>query len=318
MRLTCKILIVLLLAYAAGFVITVTFNPEVRFWSDAIRSRDQVIDEIRRKSPDKPIIFFTGGSSCAFSVDPEIIEKKTGLPAVNLGLPVASGRDYILHQALRRCQPGDYLVLALEPDMICFPDTNEVPSRLGYGLEASLGNPFTAAMDAAGGSLEGTSGWLSVFRPGARYFMVFAGRTLGGKGYRYKKADFRYRGRMETPIKLEEYEPGTLKTARSLDTAGRDYLKRASELAARKGVHISYSMPWRLTLPEALVRNREANRDILTEVSTILPTLPDVMYGSIDNPSLFSDSEWHLDAAGSSMRSTILASAVQDWLQSSR
>ena len=56
------------------------------------------------------IIFIT---SCAFSIDPKIIEDKCGMPAFNLGLPVSAGPKYLLYQALEKTRPGDILVVAL-------------------------------------------------------------------------------------------------------------------------------------------------------------------------------------------------------------
>lgn len=318
MKLLCKIIAVVIFAYASGFLLTVTFNPEVQFWTKAIQQRDQVIQKIHSEHPDEPIIYFTGGSSCAFSVDPKIIESETSLHSVNLGLPVASGREYILHQALRRCKSGDFLVLALEPDVLCYTESSHLPSRLGYALDANNSNPFSAILSSSGGTLKNTSGWLSTFRPGSRYIMTLTGRALSGKGYRYKNRDLRYNGRIETSIKLKQYEPSGAKTLIDLTTDGRAFLEKAASLAAKKNVRIAYSLPWRLTSTDALEQTRLANQKILFKISAFMPVLHDPVNGAVDEESIYSDSEWHLDAVGSRMRSEAIASGTVEWLQAAR
>lgn len=187
MRFPALLLASLLAAYALSAVLTVGVNPEITFWLEAVKQREAAAAEIREKSPNQPIVFFTGGSSCAFSIDPKIIEETCGVPSINLGLPVSSGASYILHQSLRQAKEGDLIVVCLEPDLLTYPDQESSPSKTGFALEAHRGN----LTDAAGGSSFHRSlsipEYLTLPRPGANYLITLAGRSITGKGYRYKK-----------------------------------------------------------------------------------------------------------------------------------
>lgn len=304
-------------AYALSYYLAVPANPEIQLWSHVVTQRNKEIAQTRAENPGTPIIFFTGGSSCAFSIDPQVIEAETSLPALNLGLPVAAGAHYILHQALEKCQPGDYLVVVLEPDLLLYSEPGTTSTRFSFALAAQLGHPA----DASGGETFGQSlGFQELLhhpRPGARYLVTLAGRTLGGKGYRYKKSDLRYRGHMVTPI-IDEHSPSPEKSFVQLGDLGREILKAVKTRAEAKGVHIAYNMPWRLTQPQAATHNRTINQQILNDFASVIPVIHDDHTGVNDDPALFSDSEWHLTAQGARLRSASIAEPLRQWILTSR
>jgi hypothetical protein len=315
MRLAFILLITLVFAYGLGIILTIPANPEVRFWNTVIDKRDQEIAVVRESRPGTPIIFFTGGSSCAFSIDPEIIEETCGFPAFNLGLPVACGSEYLLHQSFERTRKGDLLVICLEPDLLTYPDLEGSPSKLSFALAGSMGQPNHAAGGPAFDTSLTISDWLTLARPGARYLITLVARTAGGHGYRYKQEDIRYRGRIETPIHDPDMNAAKASESTSLTPQGRDLVQNISDKAREKGVRLAYSMPWRYTATKHLKDNRFAKRNVLQDMETIIPTIEDGYLGSNDELSCFSDSPQHLTSKGSKLRSQALALSLKRHLE---
>jgi hypothetical protein len=311
LRFPLTLLASLLAAYALSAVLTVAVNPETTFWTEAMKQRDAAVAGIREKSPDQPIVFFTGGSSCAFSIDPKIIEETCGLPAINLGLPVSSGARYILHQSLREAEKGDLIVVCLEPDNLTYPDQESSPSKTGFALEARRGN----LTSAAGGSTFGCSvkipEYLTLPRPGAKYLITLAARTITGKGYRYKKEGIRYHGLIRTEVRDPGMTPSGDNNATGLDPEGRIRLETFAAAAKQKGVRLAYSMPWYYTATDSLAHNRENKRKVLAEISEIMPILEDGYSGAMDGIENFADSGLHLSDKGSATRSHALAEALK-------
>lgn len=301
----------LIAAYALSVVLTVAVNPETTFWIEAVKQREVAIAEIRAKSPGQPITFFTGGSSCAFSIHPKIIEKITGQPAVNLGLPASAGARYILHQAFRKAQSGDMIVVCIEPDLLTFPDQESSPSKTGFALEAVRGN----LTDSAGGSTFGItpdiSDYLTLIRPGANYLITLVARGLSGKGYRYKTSDIGYHGIIRTNVReLGLRGMGDINVT-ALHPEGRLLLETFAAAAKQKGVRLAYSMPWHFTDPASLAHNRDKKRKVLADIATIMPVIEDGFSGAMDGIENFSDSGLHLSDSGSAMRSRALAEALK-------
>jgi hypothetical protein len=315
MRFLALILACTAAAYALAFAIAVPGNPEVKFWRAVDQRRNQEIAAVRQADPAPPLLLFTGGSSCAFSIDPEIIEASCGHPAFNLGLPVAAGAKFLLHQALAKARPGDTLVVCLEPDLLTFPGDFK-PGTFSFGLATLNGDP-SAAVGGTSFDRELTlRDCLNLSRPGPSHLATLIGKTAAGKGlYRYTRDDLRYRGRVETSVREPGLPRSGTKTADQLLPAARDLLTTFRQAADRKGVHLAYSMPWMLTAESAAAANRAANRRILDAIDPILPVLDDGWLGVSTDPAHFSDSGLHLTAEGSRLRSAGLSKALDLWLK---
>jgi hypothetical protein len=311
-RFPLTLLACLVAAYALSAVLTVTVNPETAFWAEVVARREAAIAGIREKSPGQPITFFTGGSSCAFSIDPLVITQTTGLPAINLGLPASAGARYILHQALRQARPGDLIVVCLEPDTLTFPDQESSPSKTGFALEARLGN----LTDSAGGSTFGKtlsiSDFLTLPRPGAGYLITLAGRSITGKGYRYKPGDIRPFGLIRTDVRDLKLQGVGDSVSTSLHPEGRALLESFAAAAKSKGVRLAYSMPWYFTNTASLAHNRANKRKVLADIATIMPVIEDGFSGAMDGIENFADSGLHLSDKGTAARSRALAEAMAE------
>lgn len=318
MRFLALILACTAAAYALAFAIAVPGNPEVQFWRAVDQRRDLEIAAVRKADPAPPLLLFTGGSSCAFSIDPEIIESSCGRPAFNLGLPVAAGAKFLLHQALAKASPGDTLVVCLEPDLLTYPESYK-PSTFSFGLATLAGDP-SAAVGGSSFDRELTlRDYLNLSRTGPAHFATFIGKCAAGKKlYRYGLDDLHYHGRLESPDREPDLPRIGFKSADQLLPAARDLLTTFRQGADRKGVRLAYSMPWMLTAEPAATGNRATNRRILDAIDPILPVLDDGWLGVSTDPAHFSDSGLHLTAEGSRLRSSGLAKSLDLWLKSKR
>jgi hypothetical protein len=302
-------------AYAASAFITIPANPEIKFWSSVVQKRDQEIAAIRKQNPNQPILFFTGGSSCAFSIDPQIIEEICGLPAFNLGLPVSAGPKYLLHQALEKARAGDIIVIALEPDTLTYQSDYEVTS-LTLGLAIKDRDPSGTVGGRSFNESLAFRDWLNLTRPGPGYIANYLGKAVTGKGYRYKNEDIRYHGRIETQVSDPNLPQAGRKSVTEICSSGRALLTKFKQAASQKNVSLFYSMPWVLNDKEAANHNREANRKIQESILPIMPVVDDGHQGVAIDSTFFSDSGLHLSAKGSSQRSIALGEALQHRLAS--
>jgi hypothetical protein len=305
----------LIAAYALSAVLTITVNPETAFWAEAVARREAAVSEIREKSPDQAITFFAGGSSCAFSIAPKIIEETTGRPAINLGLPAAAGARYILHQALRVAEPGDLIVVCLEPDTLTFPAQESSPSKTGFALEAMRGNLTDSAGGSTFGEIPGISDYLTLSRPGAGYLITLAGRSISGKGYRYKTQDIGYRGILRTDVRDSDLRGMGDLDVTALHPEGRLLLETFAAAAKQKGVRLAYSMPWYFTDTASLAHNRANKQKVLADIAAIMPVIEDGFSGAMDGIENFADSGLHLSDSGTAARSRALADALKAHLE---
>ena len=302
--------------YAAAYWLAVPASPELKFWRTVDQQRNEGIAGIRESRQGQPVILFAGGSSCAFSIDPSIIEQSCGVPAFNLGLPVAAGPKFLLHQALEKSRSGDTLVVCLEPDLLGHPD-KFAPSTLSFGLAMIGGDPSDAVGTESFGAPLEIRDYLNLSRPGPSYIATLVAKKASGTPlYRYTAADLRYHGRVETPVVDPALPRVGVSTASTLQPGARDLLLALRAAAVKRGVRLVYSMPWRLTLEEAAEANRKTNRAILDEIEMILPALDDGYLGVSTDPAHFSDSALHLSSEGSRLRSTGLARSLELWLRS--
>jgi len=313
MKFLIKASIAALLAYALGFIIAVPLNPETKFWRAVSEQRDKEIPEARAARPGEPMIFFAGGSSCAFSVDPKIIEEKCGRSAFNLGFPIACGTKFILHQALEKTQPGDVLVVALEPDALTYA-SNSPAGTLSYGLAALDGSPSATVGGSSFGNHLSLREYLNLSRPGPGYMATWFSKLAVGKGYRYAEKDIRYHGRIETPVSDPTLDLASAKKVDSVHDDGRLLLETFRDAARKKQVRLVYTMPWLLTAEAVADTNRKANTAILGSIAKTIPSIDDGYQGVATERRYFSDSGLHLTAEGSRLRTNALADALRDWL----
>jgi len=294
-------------AYALSFVLTVPANPEVQVWRQVNQRRMADMAETRAKIPDQPAIFFTGGSSTAFSIDPAIIEKHCGLPAFNFGLPAGAGPRYLLHQALGRTRSGDILVVGLEPDFLAF-ESDYPASMISFGLACLDGEPSGAVGGRSFDNRLTIPETFTLSRPGPRHLLMQVYRGVSGKDYRYSPDDYHYHGRMETAVRDPEMQAYRIAEGElHLSHSGETLLRTFRQAADRRGVRLFYAMPWRWTSAEYAGSTRHASAALLRDIDPIIPVIDDGSLGVSTDRSHFSDTNQHLTASGSLARTSALA-----------
>lgn len=287
-------------------------NPEVTFWSALRDYRDTELQEKRARHPDKKNVIFAGGSSCAFGIIPKVIEQKTGYNCMNYGEAASSGILFIIDQAMLRCQPGDLLILALEPHFLVEADRCE-PTQLGVAMEIRQSGPSMALTTKTLGD-DYTANPVQLFqflRPGARYTATWVGKSIKGDlSYRYHSRDWNYGGWLESDFRQGPLIPGKKLIHHQITSEAKALLRRLKKEAEHRQIKLAYHMPWLLTASSYVSDNRHLNSQIIAQVSEIIPVLDDPNQGVIDRIDWFSDSEYHLNAFGANQRTSIVANSI--------
>lgn len=314
MKLLCRLLIVACLAFVAGALPGVKWNPEAEFWDELGKRQSRGVADLREKHPDTPLILFTGGSSCAFSVDSAIVTAATGRPAWNLGTSAWAGPKYYVDRCFRQARAGDVVVLGIEPNFLTEEGLLE-PGPLGVALAWRDGDPSAAAGgESFGGSLS-LRQQIGLLRPGARYLVTWAAKAVtGGERYHYTLADLRDGGRLETARGHPGGRGDTAVHPSALTPEGKAFLTSIAALAREREVRVVYALPWYFTAEDAVGANRDGRARLLAEIAAILPVLEDPALGVQSDPALFSDTNFHLTAMGSTTRSEGLGRSLADWL----
>lgn len=314
MKLLLRLLLVACLAFVAGALLGVKWNPEAEFWDELGRRQSQGVVELRGKHPDTPLILFTGGSSCAFSVDPAIVTAATGRPAWNLGTSAWAGPKYYVDRSFRQARAGDIVVLGIEPNFLTEKGLLE-PGSLGVAMAWRSGDPAAAAGGESFGGTLSPRQQVELLRPGARYLVTWAAKAVaGGERYHYTLADLRDGGRLETSRAHPTGRGDAAVQPSALAAEGRNLLAQIAELGRRREIRVAYALPWYFTAVESVAANREGRARLLAEIAAILPVLDDPALGVQSDPAYFSDTNFHLTAEGSKARSGVLGRGLARWL----
>ena len=105
-------LLVIILPFTA--VPIIAYSLPTVFDNTFVGALDDKVDRLASIEEEKIII--VGGSSVAFGVDSELIEKYTGMPVVNFGLYAALGTKLMLDLSEPYVNEGDVVVIAPELD----------------------------------------------------------------------------------------------------------------------------------------------------------------------------------------------------------
>lgn len=305
------LLLALLAAIALGTWFTAAVDPEMGWMLELHRIKKAALQ--RAKSPR---ILLIGGSSVAFELDPSVIAAGVGQPTVNLGIAAGLGATTLLGYADRAAQPGDLLLLSLEPPLLDEGQPGGVfqPTALGRAFAALLRDPAMAN----GGSVRlgewhflndglATETLLAPSTPGLQRIATYGGRIVFNRpplfrysatgfdsnGYAFQKLMLAHPVKPQTPVLTDRW------------VAALDRFRRAQEA---RGVRVVYALPWLEVAPDAHARSLRATAAFLNRMNQVLPVVPDPGCGLISpDTGLFSDTEAHLTVEGATMRSRQLA-----------
>ena len=300
-RLTLLLVIVALLAAAAGATYALRFNPEMDFWKAIAERKLTWVKEMRAKHGY--VIGVIGGSTTTFGIDAESLEREYGLPVANLGLHAGMGPDVCAGFGFAALQPGDTLIVSLEPSMLT--EEHSGPTSLGVRMAWALGQP--AILDWGNASAP----WQhlvnpSKLQPGGYHVMTMLGKlALNQPLYRYSVEDSRPGGLQTT----SERRPSALSQVGSegdvveVSESGHTLLAGIRDEAAARGIRVAYLLPWAYASDAEASQIRQRNKQLLQEVGKYLPVIEEPELGVRTEPDKFADSRQHLTEQAARQRS---------------
>ena len=292
-----------------GFYFGISKNPEFLLWREVERKR-----ALEHSKKEQRTIYFTGGSSCAFSIDPPIITSATKLKVKNLGVTAGSGLRFLIGRAFEEARSGDIVVLALEPHFLDREGSDRI-TPLGIGLALESENLDIAAGKPIYDRELQVTQVIQASRPGAIYAATMIGKLVGQQNlYRYSIDDLLPGGRMSTDFEDPYNKPIKIGTTGALSSEVRSILEKIKEYAGERDIEVYYSLPWSWTLADTEQESRMKKKILLEQINKIIPVLNDPFLGTRIEEDLFSDSIYHLTDKGSYERSWIVGRSLQERL----
>lgn len=291
------------LVWASGAAYTLRMNPEVAFFRFGDRQKQGWLRQMRASHTHVTLVY--GGSSVATSIDGRRLLERHGLPVVNLGLGAGMGAKVLSRYALEHVEPGDTLLIGLEPALLV--GTIEL-EPLGVQFALGTGQP---GLLREGGWIDWPSALLDL-RPGGYHVITLAGKLALRKPlYRYALREFQDDGRqvVEPRLDLTGAEAGNLR----LSADGRALLVFIRDTCASRGVRVAYSMSWHYCRQESAGALRRCHLRFLGDVSEILPVLKDPSLGVHVDPRHFADTTAHPTSEGAALRTDELAASLKTW-----
>lgn len=302
----CGLVLAALLAWAACAFYTLRLNPENRFLKAAALTKQTWARQMTREHGAKHVI--VGTSSCTFSIDGERMLARHQIPLVNMGLFASIEAKPLVEWALSEIQPGDSLIIALEPRILSGPirpgaHAQQFAYLMGVPrwMEGVLEPLTPAGIDS-----------LLALRLGGRHTVLLAGKILTRRPmFRYAVEDIHPSGWVETKATGEINGAAGGGGMPSAD--GRMLLRSLVQWCQTNQVRVCFTLPVAYSTPELLPAFQRANAEYLLEVSKFLPVLEDRRLGANTNASLFADTAWHFNAEGVAQRTDELAEPLRAW-----
>ena len=289
----------LLLAAGIGWVYASRFEPETQFWVEVFKKRRT---EIAQRS-DEPHILFTGDSACSFGIDVEAFQEASGTPAFNLGGTRQMGMRIFMEEALQQARKGDTIVLICNPNLLI---SSRSTPQTKAGAQMALALPSESSFPEK----------IQASRPGFNHLI-----TLGAKAglrhpiFAYNMTDYHRGGQISTDIRITQRGETTpfSKSPHEVSTAA-ETLHFWAERSRAKEVTLKYLLPLELTDPESLAQNRAGKKLLLTQLAkevSNMQILSTANLGCSDDPTLYSDTLFHLTEEGATEFSKQLAATLQ-------
>lgn len=264
-----------------------------------------------------PRLLVCGDSSVAFGMDPAVLTKTTGMPAINLGYTAGCGALALLGVGDYAAESGDTLVLSIVPGIVSKAPAPEPEGRV---LAMMYGRPRIAAGGREPlipyGVTEHLRTYSGACAPGFRLLLNDAGRfALRMPGFRYEDCAIDdwgyYSGKViRTPTPAEDILP-VQGAWHPVLTAWSPALKEFVSRMRSRGVQIVYTLPWIYCSKEAHARAAAHAKAFMDEMSDIMPVVEEPDLGIKLDAELFSDTDVHLTVEGARERSRILGKMLK-------
>jgi hypothetical protein len=297
-----RLLVAALAVWAAGAFYTLRLNPELAFYREGHRLKQEWVQKMNREHASK-VIFF-GGSSCACSINARQMVEQDGLPAVNLGLAAGMGAKVLTLYSLQAARPGDLVVIALEPDLLAAPLELEP-----FGIQFAMAAGDRALVQATVG-IDWPSA-LADLRPGSYHLCTLLGKLILREPlYRYTPSQWHESGWQEitTP---RPFSSTPVLDSLKLSDDGKAWLRFISDYCAAHHLRVALVLPWCYTSPSGAPALRSQYLGFLREIAEFIPLLKDPYLGVHTDRSIFSDSALHLTPAGATFRTSELAREIK-------
>lgn len=303
------VILTLLVGFGGAVIYSFKLNPEVGFWQTAIKRKIEDLEALDRR---KPVYLFIGGSSCAFSVDPEQLGSEFDLQAINLGLHAGAGRPIQTELALQHIRAGDVVVVAFETTFWRDQDPFKATS-LGSQLYFCCHDLFKLPIGIKEIGIDPQ--WkVSDLRPGGYHLATTSLKLAFGRtGYRYGVNDLRRGG-------LITYSQGLIEASASrgdfrseMSEASRSFLQGLINFCVPREVKVLVSLPWEYVAEDVLDKQRQANVMIGEHIAKLCPLLEDPAMGACSEAAYFSDTLWHLNPEGVEIRTRRIGKAIKKW-----
>ena len=261
---------------------------ENAFFREALRRSEAQATRMENKFGKKTIIF--GGSSSRTTYIPTVLVEECGVPFANFGLHAGSGADVITEIAMRHANPGDTVVVALEPGFLMAQSASPTKSG-GVDFLVYLDGPFPRHLKFVRLS---PFRIVERFQGHTRYNLFMIMKLLRRmKPYRYViEENLHDDGWMEVHEKRAlPYDTTPTPVGRwRMGAAGRALIEAIREECERRGCKAVYQLPPSLNgNPNA----RYGFASLLLDVNSAMPVVKDPMLGVNDDPEDFADTVQH-------------------------
>lgn len=277
-------------------IYTLYLNPENAFFSK-VRSASLAWGKSLDDRFDSKYII-SGGSSTTVAVIPELLLDEYNLPVVNAGFHAGFGYGVLNELALDAVNPGDTLIVAMEPSLLM----NDKKTKTM--LRTSEGDKFFFCVKGApySGVFYSTT-WQDLpsllFGSTSTNFFLLGKVVLGRPLYRYDVAhNLREHGGMKITekgfLQATSGEPSEAFLKDPLTAEAREYLSLVKNWAEKNNVKVMYSLP----KSYAEESYRPVYARYLLAISEYMPVLKDECLGCYDVLEEFSDTGNHLTPEG--------------------
>lgn len=297
-------LLVVILPFAAVPTVALLLPAQYdRSFTSALCAKVDRLAEI-----DEPKVVVVGGSSVAFGLNSELIERYTGMPVVNFGVYAALGTKLMLDLSIDHINEGDVVVLAPELDA----QTLSMYFNAQTTLQATDGRtdilfdvPGEHLFSLLGSSWEFASEKISYIRNGTSPSTVGAYAPDNFNEY----GDIVYE-RAENTMSLY-YDPNTAidLSPEILDAEFCEYLNDYIRSCEKKGASVCFS--WCPMNEMAITEDTKSDERIAEFESFMEENIDCTFISDINDYILdagyFYDTNFHLNDAGVAVRSITLA-----------
>jgi len=295
-----------ILSYCLSIGYVLLWNPEIRFWKYAAEYKLEEVASLRAEQ-NGAITFCYGGSSTAFGIDSGYASDQLAYPMINLGLHAGMGAEALSGFGLSQLQPGDTLLVMLEPDLIVAEDMR---TPLGEQFGYAMGDSSILSWRSGEGEPRQFMTTLPSLRPGALNIFSMVGKIILGRPiYRYHRNDLRPGGLVITDVRGEIV--GKNGVVKGLRDESRILLRSLVFAAEERGARAFYCPPWALFNPEVVERVQSHRIRFLKQVEQEIPVIWEPGLGILTNREDFSDSPQHLTGRGARFRTESLVRVLR-------